>query len=362
MYNYFFTFFENMSVIIAALYLITKLADYLISNERKTLFKGLAPLLFGVLAVLVMLHPFVFANHNILDLRYVPIYAVAIHSGGKKGVLVLVLPIIYRFYMGGPFAIDGIIFSIILPFIVGVIAHNRVKTVSETGLINKKIVIYMFLIYEVIRVIVFFTFYNIPLHLLLVMVSMSVITLFIISTVMNDGVKNNHLKGELLKLARYDHLTNLPNVRYFKEQTDKLLKNGEDLAIAMVDIDFFKQYNDKHGHPIGDIALQCVGNLLDLTSREKDIVARYGGEEFVICLRKANNPEEINQVLENFRKVIELYLFPGESTKTKHKLTISIGVSHSNYSKELYQLIDQADQALYESKKNNRNTVTFYQQ
>ena len=362
MYNYFFTFFENMSVIIAALYLITKFADYLISKGRLALFQRLAPLFFGVLAVLVMLHPFVFASDNILDLRYVPIYAVAIYVGGKKGLLVLVLPIIYRYYMGGPLAIDGIIFSIILPFIVGVIAHNRVKTVSENGLINKKVVIYVFLIYEFLRVVIFFTFYQIPLQLHFVMVCMSVITLFIISTVMNDGVKNNHLKAELLKLARYDHLTNLPNVRYFKDQADKLLKNGENLAIAMVDIDFFKQYNDKHGHPIGDVALQCVGNLLDLTSREKDIVARYGGEEFVICLRDANNSEEIRQVLENIRKVIEHYLFPGEHSTTKHKLTISIGVSHSNYSKELYQLIDQADQALYESKKHTRNTVTFYQQ
>ena len=360
MSNNLFSLFENMSVIIASLYLLSKLNEYLDSKGRSRTYQFLAPWLFGLLALLVMLHPFRFED-RIIDMRYVLIFFVAYFHGWKHALIVAIFPTIYRLYLGGPTVIEGLILSIGLPLLFGAFVHMRSKRVIRNGFIHKKDLILAFICYEAVRIAISQVINGTPLHLLLLMTIVGIATLSIIALILNDTLKNQRLKSDLLKLSRYDHLTSLSNLRYFKERVNKLLQKGEHIAIAMVDIDHFKQYNDTYGHPTGDVALQSVGQLLNMATRDTDLTARYGGEEFIVCFRNFQHPDQVHQAAEKLRKIIENYYFPGESSTSKRKLTVSIGISYSTHSTKLEKLIDQADQALYKSKETGRNTITFYQ-
>ncbi|OWZ84905.1 hypothetical protein CDO51_00425 [Natranaerobius trueperi] len=160
-----------------------------------------------------------------------------------------------------------------------------------------------------------------------------------------------------------DEKTNLYNYRSFYSQLDdKMKKHPEQpLTILMIDIDDFKQYNDRFGHPAGDKVLAQVANLLKENIRENDIAARYGGEEFTIILCGTRGVEA-EKVAERIRSAIANYPFPGDQKTPRVKLTVSIGVGE--YPKDGDNAIDiirKADQALYlGSKERGKNRFSKF--
>lgn len=125
----------------------------------------------------------------------------------------------------------------------------------------------------------------------------------------------------------------------------------------MLDIDHFKQMNDQYGHYVGDRALQHLVALVKSNLRETDLFSRVGGEEFIILL-KNNSLSETEKIAERIRRSIAetpLKLAQREPIT----LTVSIGVSHSNLptTLALQELVNQADQALYQAKTRGRNQV-----
>lgn len=177
--------------------------------------------------------------------------------------------------------------------------------------------------------------------------------------------KTNHLLDEL---AITDPLTGIHNRRHFdralEREIKRALRDGMPLALAMIDIDHFKPYNDTYGHQLGDMTLIRVADTLhNLCQRGTDLVARYGGEEFVVLLPGADKAQAA-ALLEAMRTAVaHLKIEHGTSPIAKH-ITISIGVVTIGISPELPQvspeiLIKRADDALYESKRQGRNRVTF---
>ncbi|RMI27596.1 MAG: diguanylate cyclase [Calditrichaeota bacterium] len=170
-----------------------------------------------------------------------------------------------------------------------------------------------------------------------------------------------HLFVRAEKDAITDHLTGLFNLRYFTEQLrrefSRARRHQSSIALLMLDIDFFKKYNDTYGHQAGDRVLQKVAALLSENTRSSDFVARYGGEEFVIICPELSRKEG-EQLAQKLCRIIEEAPFPGEEKLPQKRVTISIGVAaFPEDAQEPEELIHQADQALYTAKARGRNRV-----
>lgn len=171
------------------------------------------------------------------------------------------------------------------------------------------------------------------------------------------------LQQRLQKQSRVDALTGVYNRRHFDEYLEQVWRRAQfgrsDVAIIMVDIDHFKQFNDHYGHLIGDTCLIQVAQAMhDSLRRPADLVARLGGEEFVALLPDAN-AEVATAAAERLRQAIEKLLIPHGESDTSIVVTISVGVGHCRPGPGQLApgLIDMADQALYQAKHAGRNQV-----
>ena len=168
-------------------------------------------------------------------------------------------------------------------------------------------------------------------------------------------------KEELRHLSITDGLTGLYNYRHFKEHLLQELNRAQrhklNISVVMIDIDHFKQYNDKNGHPAGDLVLKEIAYLLKANIRNIDLAARYGGEEFsLILIETDKSPAGI--VAEKIRKLVEGHGFACESAQLDGKLTISTGVATFPEDGEDFDtLVSQADQRLYRAKEAGRNLI-----
>jgi len=160
-----------------------------------------------------------------------------------------------------------------------------------------------------------------------------------------------------------DGMTGLANRRYLDEQIMleyfRMKRTGEKLSIIMLDVDFFKLYNDAYGHLQGDECLKMVAKVLKTTiKRATDIAARYGGEEFVVLLPDTDEIGAI-KVAETLRANVEAMKMEHKDSRISDVVTVSIGVAtfdkHSLVAPE--NLVQKADEALYEAKNSGRNKV-----
>lgn len=168
--------------------------------------------------------------------------------------------------------------------------------------------------------------------------------------------------NELLKeMAITDGLTNLYNYRYFKNtivgEIQRHNRTKSPLSLMMIDVDYFKNFNDTHGHPAGDQVLKTIATLLKERLRSTDIICRYGGEEFAVILIDTRKNLGL-QIAEEIRWIVENHHFEGEETQPNGKVTISIGVAGvPEDGTDPDQIIEKADNALYRAKQSGRNKV-----
>lgn len=170
--------------------------------------------------------------------------------------------------------------------------------------------------------------------------------------------------AELERLAWIDGLTGISNRRRFDQRYFDVCKyadrNNRSISIILLDIDFFKQYNDHYGHLKGDDVLKKVARTLEqCASRPLDLVARYGGEEFVILLTDSSEAEGA-MLAEKIREKIEELAIPHIKSTIHRAVTISIGVTTSSNEGSEFDcrtLLEKADRCLYKAKSMGRNTV-----
>ena len=170
------------------------------------------------------------------------------------------------------------------------------------------------------------------------------------------------LFNELYLFATHDHLTGVFNRRILDEllgkEMERSIRHNLSLSVIMLDIDDFKEYNDTYGHLQGDIALKTVTNSIQELTRAEDFVARYGGEEFIIVLPDTNL-KKAKEIAERIRKKIA-----GTRIKVATKnlepgyenITVSMGVARLT-KKGSYEMLHQADVALYKAKERGKNMV-----
>jgi len=183
----------------------------------------------------------------------------------------------------------------------------------------------------------------------------------IIARRISGVLKNATLHRNTKLLALTDGLTGLLNHRAFydrlRSEYERFRRYGTYLSLIVADFDNLKFINDTFGHPTGDEVIKMIGGILQETSREADVLARYGGDEFVLLLPETNSQNAVNMAERIRSKIEKNKLNIGGK---KFNCTISVGVATAPDKKitSYEDLLERADQALYESKKYGKNRVT----
>lgn len=166
------------------------------------------------------------------------------------------------------------------------------------------------------------------------------------------------------KNSLVDSLTNLYNRKAVFFELKRELKKSERFnhptSVAMLDIDFFKKYNDRNGHVAGDRLLRRFGRILKKETREYDIVGRFGGEEFIIVFPETDL-KTASEVAERIRKKIQETNFHGSNKMPGKKVTVSIGIAQVPPQTKMRRdtIVKKADKNLYEAKNTGRNQVIY---
>ncbi len=201
-------------------------------------------------------------------------------------------------------------------------------------------------------------------HAFLINIAISaVVTLTVLGLVLLTVRRN---QKRLEKTASTDTLTGLLNRQAFDFVFQQALLDAERMrqtqCVILLDIDFFKKINDKHGHLVGDHVLKEIAQITKRSLRESDIVSRWGGEEFLVLLKNCSL-EKATSIAENLRNAIANYDFSRTTTlvkgKVKLNITVSMGVAQCKESETEDSVFERADQALYHAKENGRNSVYF---
>lgn len=188
--------------------------------------------------------------------------------------------------------------------------------------------------------------------------------LALLSTQAAIAIEKMQLFEKVKKLADTDGLTGLYNHRYFVKQLREELKRtkrfNHPLSVLIMDVDHFKHYNDTNGHLKGNEVLKGVTEVMKRSIRKVDVLARYGGEEFAVIVPETNKANAL-KTAKRICRAVEEEAFVGEESQPLGKLTLSIGVAtFPDDAKREGTLLDRADHALYEAKREGRNRVVAY--
>ncbi len=178
------------------------------------------------------------------------------------------------------------------------------------------------------------------------------------------AIENSRLYEETKLLSLHDPLTGLANRNLMNFELEKNFarsrRNGNPISIIMLDLDYFKAYNDSFGHAAGDRLLQDISTVITSTIREIDVAVRYGGEEFLIILPDTDSAAATD-VAERIRAFVEETAFCYSEEQPPEHITISLGVATLNEAdKGEDELIGRADDALYQAKRKGRNRVEVW--
>jgi len=188
----------------------------------------------------------------------------------------------------------------------------------------------------------------------------------ILSHQLAAGIEKSQLFDTIQQISQHDGLTGLYNHRMFQErlssEVSRRSRTQKPLSLIMLDIDHFKQFNDNFGHQAGDSVLKQLAGIMLRQSRSDsiDLCCRYGGEEFMIIMPEQEIHNAV-MVADRLRKAVESHPFTVREDKPSASVTISLGVAGISGDEDVSpeELVKKADEALYLSKRNGRNRVSY---
>ncbi|PSN18595.1 diguanylate cyclase [filamentous cyanobacterium CCP5] len=165
---------------------------------------------------------------------------------------------------------------------------------------------------------------------------------------------------KLIKDAYLDELTNVFNRRAFNQKIAEIQSQPKAIAIILCDVDFFKGFNDRYGHPAGDECLRKVAKAIEQAVRSQDVVARYGGEEFAVILPNVSQ-ETAREIAQRMCEKVQGCEIPHADSKVSPYVSISCGVAirAADVDSSMAQILIKADKALYQAKRLGRNRVSL---
>lgn len=172
------------------------------------------------------------------------------------------------------------------------------------------------------------------------------------------------MSEDLRKISITDSLTELYNRRFFQdriaEEIERARRHSQSVSLIMLDIDNFKNYNDTYGHLAGDEALRLTAAIIKTSVRNIDLVARYGGEEFAVIL-PMTEIMAARDIAERIRSSVASRYFPDDALRAAVKLTASLGIaSFPQHADNMFELVGNADKALYLAKITGKNRVALF--
>jgi|GEM_PF-310866 len=190
------------------------------------------------------------------------------------------------------------------------------------------------------------------------------ITAYGISLIISEVKKYDEMHKREFKLARTDKLTGLANRHYFDQKLEEEALYADyarkPLNILMFDIDNFKNFNDTYGHIWGDKLLSMFGDIVMQNIRKTDIPVRYGGEEFIVLVGDLDM-STVKGIGDRIRSQLEKQNLNMENEEKRCKVTVSCGVAqYPTHSKDIKEVVDYADKALYYAKEIGKNIVVSY--
>lgn len=197
----------------------------------------------------------------------------------------------------------------------------------------------------------------------LIFIFTNMILVFVLSIILQKlNLSIAVLVAYVKQVGFLDQLTNLYNRRGYQFRMDEMVEDEIDAGVIMMDIDFFKQFNDTFGHNKGDEILKIIAKtIIGVTSHDTQLAMRYGGEEFaIICL---NADVDVASIIANsIMKAINKLEIPTADNTVSNYLTVSIGIAGKRVSKNtsIDEVVSEADKALYEAKENGRNQIVIH--
>lgn len=171
---------------------------------------------------------------------------------------------------------------------------------------------------------------------------------------------------ELARLAKTDGLTQLANRRwldhYLRQEWQRLARQHQVLSVILADVDYFKPYNDTHGHAAGDQALMAIAQVIrHAAKRPADLAARYGGEEFAVVLPNTDTAGAV-RVVESIQENLQRLALPHQARPGQPLITLSFGIATQvpQPQQRFDQIMQQADHALYAAKALGRNGYQIF--
>jgi diguanylate cyclase len=348
--------FINFTIIVAALSLANMLfRDHIYQdNARNHLIIGL---LAGLLGCLLMLFSVRISPDLFFDFRYLPVIIMALYYSPLAAIETSVIIGVFRIAYFG--VSDASITAFVVVIFVGIISSlaGKLKVsksiqwlISACGscLIGSA-GLFTLVITQPNRI--------------------SIVATFAIGTMVGSMFmyffteylsRNNRFYERLKSEVEHDYLTGLKNNRFFDQSFNRHIQEAivenRKVSLLYIDIDHFKKINDQFGHANGDLVLQELGQILKQTARTRDVVTRRGGEEFTVLLVDCSLQHAMNAA-ERVRRIVEEHVFQ-LSASLAVRITVSIGVSSfPETAQEEQRLIEQADIALYQAKREGRNRV-----
>lgn len=315
--------------------------------------------------------------------RGVPLGAVltaSLHNAGMMSLVILSCGLLYR-YLGGPVPLDhlsiavaGLLLLLMLSMqlvndlgmLVVVYLQkgdpSKLVNVFSTGVELASVLI------AVVVAIVYVRLEPTAVALVLIVLSLGMLVLkqyakmrYKLEALVEERTAELRQKSlELERQATHDKLTGLFNRRYADDYLQRQIESAQrydrDFTIALADIDYFKQINDRFSHAIGDEVLRRFAEILVSRCRKTDVVARYGGEEFLLCFPDTN-AEFAEQICGQIRKVVESTDWTSATDGVRLNLTVSFGIAEAANHTRRTSILSAADTRLYQAKRKGRNLV-----
>lgn len=351
----FIDFFLNFAIIITLISLFHQHVDHSVVNRQSSFWKKSGyGLLMGSWGALLMQFTIDLYHGLIMDLRHIPLLYAALYAGPGPAIIAAVVIAFARLSIGGGAAAGYAMAFLVCSTIGFIVIASKIRRLwaSVFSMLLLSNIAFLFISYPLADDLQTYAVANMLYWLF------SFAGGFLTIHTSQYLRKTKLLFKEYEEKAYTDSLTGLNNVRRFdtamNNAIERISAEHGTLALAMIDIDFFKKINDTYGHPTGDEMLSQLGQLLRDQLPEKMIVSRNGGEEFSVIMEGVH-PKEAMDRAEQVRLAVERATFQTEDGRAI-QMTISIGVAMfpDIPAEDVYRM---ADAALYNAKRSGRNKV-----
>jgi diguanylate cyclase len=349
----------NSCTLVTLSYIALKLQNRVTGRANEMV---LVPLFTGLASILMMLLP-IPTDPLEQDLRFIPIIMAGLRLGLPVALLSVIPPAAFGLWLNQPYMLYEMLHGLLFPALISSLVHHKEYRTGFDPIRLTDGLLIAFLLFSVKAAAGYFIIpapWSDYLLMNVYMLAITLLCLLVLIAMHNDENKNWLLQRQLELEANQDRLTGLPNIRSFLDIADNTLKKRR-ISILMIDIDNFKNFNDTLGHLQGDHLLREVGQLLRTTIGEKDYIARYGGEEFIVMCDTVDR-NLLSFLAHKLCNTVAAHPFAGREVQPGKAISISIGISSAIRTEDdLYRLMAEADQALYDSKRSGKNRYTFHE-